>query len=348
MKPEDIWLRAARALLHMGIVALGLASIVGSGGGGAIGFPDTSCFNLSQGCGTPLPAQPTASVSPQRPIVQVGMPLHFDVTTDVSSASYQWCRQPSGTTVCTDIAGANGSGYTLAAANLADDGTIYKVTVSGSSGTARAGSLVAVSAMPAVVLTDTDFADGIWSLTAVASPPLPSLRFSASRPVMGGKPGPYRLLSLDLPLEVRTVTLIDINTAALYDPAMQGAVYLIEFSLDCNNIAVTRDPYYLNYWLPALEQGGRRFLPDRNAGASCYSPGWNTRGWLGFEATGFKLIDGPACGAGDACPDFSTNGLPIRLGLAYNVELRAVSPSASAPPHFEQGLDNFKATVWRH
>jgi hypothetical protein len=348
MKPENIRSRAARALLHVGIVALGLASIVGSGGGGAIGFPDTACLNTPQGCGTPPPAQPTASVSPQRPIVQVGMPLRFDVITDVSSPSYQWCRQSGGTAVCTDIAGANGPSYTVAAANLGDDGAIFLVTVSGSNGVAKAGSLVAVSSMPAVVLTDTGFTEGVWSLTAVAGPPLPGLNFSASRPVTGGNPGPYRLLSVDLPLEVRTVTLLDTSAAAVYDPATQGAIYVIEFSLDCNNIAVARDPHYANYWLPTLEQGGRRFLPDRNAGATCFSPGWNTRGWLGFEALGFKLIDGPACGAGEACPDFSATGLPIRLGLAYNVELREVSPSASPPPHFEQGLDNFKATVWRH
>ena len=347
MKPENILSRAARALMHGGIVALGLASIVGSGGGGAIGFPDTSCLNTPQGCLPPPPAQPTASVSPQRPIIQVGMPLHFDVITDVSAPSYQWCRQPSGTTVCTDIAGANGPGYTLTAANLGDDGAIFLVTVSGNNGVAKAGSFVAVSSMPGVVLTDTEFAAGVWSLTAVANPPLDGLSFSASRPVTGGNPGPYRLLSVDLPREVRTVTLLDTNAAAVYNPATQGAIYVIEFSLDCNNIAVARDPYYVNYWLPTLEQSGRRFLPDRNAGASCFSPGWNTRGWLGFEALGFKLVDGPACGAGEACPDFSATGLPIRLGLAYNVELRAVSLSASAP-HFEQGFDNFKATVWRH
>jgi hypothetical protein len=347
MKPENIRSRAARALLHVGIVALGLASIVGSGGGGALGFPDTSCLNTTQGCSTPAPAQPTASVSPQRPFVQIGTRLHFDVITDVRSPSYQWCRQPGGTAVCTDIAGANEPAFNLAAANLGDDGAVFRVTVSGTNGIAKAGSLVAVSSMPPVVLTDTEFADGVWSLTAVASPPLPGLSFSASRQDTGGTPGPYRLLRVDLPLEIRTVTLFDANAAAVYNPATQGAIYAIEFSLDCNNIAVTRDPYYANYWLPTLEQGGRRFLPDRNAGATCFSPGWNTRGWLGFEATGFKLIDGAACSAGEACPDFSATGPPIRLGLAYSVELRAVSPGASAP-HFEQGLDNFKATVWRH
>ena len=146
------------------------------------------------------------------------------------------------------------------------------------------------------------------------------------------------------------MNLLNFTASAVYDPATQGAIYLIEFSLDCNNIAVTRYQSFSNYWLLTLEQGGRRFMPDRNAAATCYSPGWFTRGWFGFGAAAFKSVDGPPCYARATCPDFSSQGLPLRLGMAYTVQLRSPLPAAGAvsAPHYEQALDNFKATVWRH
>lgn len=351
MTPDRFAARLGRALLHVSIMALGLAAIVGSGGGaGSLGFPDTSCLNTAQGCTTPPPAQPYASLTPQRPIVQVGTPLVFTVSSDVKSPGYRWCWKPKGAETCAEIAGVIGTTYTLAAANLANDGAVLQVTVTGSNGEAVAGALVAVSSMPPVALTDSEFPDRDWALVTVANPALPGLSFSAKRVDSGGNPGAYRLLVVDLPLELRTVNLLNGSAAAVYDPATQGAVYLIEFSLDCLNIALAKAPTnFTNFWLPLIEQGGRRFSPDRNAGATCFSPGWNTRGWYGFDATQFQLVDGPACGAGETCPDFSSRGLPMRLGLAYNMEIRTPLPAlgAASAPHFEQGLDNFKATVWR-
>jgi hypothetical protein len=348
MTPERIAAQVGRALLHLGIVAVGLVTIVGSGGGGATGFPDLSCLNTPQGCGTPPPFQPTASLTPQRPIVQVGTPLQFTVSTTVASPTYHWCWQPKGAGTCTEIAGVSGPNYALAAVNLADDAAFVQVTVNGSNGEAKASAVVAVSSMPAVTFTDTEFPDSDWSLAAVATPPLAGLPFSARRVGSGGNPGAYRLLIVDLPLEVRTVSLLDSMVAAVYNPATQGAIYRIEFSLDCNNIAVASG--YRQNWLPTLEQGGRRFTPDRDFAATCFSPGWYTKSWLGFDASAFNLVDGPSCGVGETCPDFSGQGLPIHLGMAYNVELRSPLPAASAAsaPHFEQGFDNFKAVVWRH
>ena len=340
-----------RVLAQSCVIALGLIAIVGSGGGGAIGFPDTSCLNTPQGCGgTPVtPVMPTATVTAEPRIVQVGTAVTFTASTDASAPTYRWCRLPKGAASCADIVGANGASYTLAAANLGDDGAGFQVSIHGSNGDAAAGSVIAVSSLPAVAFADTEFLDADWGLVALANPALPGFKFSASRASSGGNPDAFRRLSLDLPLEVRTVNLLNTRTTSAYDPATQGAIYLIEFSLDCNNIAVSVDPSFSNYWLPTLEQGGRRFMPDRNAGNTCFAGGWNTRGWLGFGATAFKLVDGPACGSAETCPDFSSQGAPIHLGLAYNVELRSPLPAAGASaPHFEQGLDNWKATVWRH
>lgn len=346
--------RVGRAGLHLGILALGLAAIVGSGGGGALGLPDLSCLNNPQGCGPPPPPpKPTASLAPQRPIVQVGTPLVFSVTSEVTSPSYRWCWQSPGAGTCVAIEGASGPSYHVAAANLAQDGAILQVTVAGGNGEAVARTLVAVSSMPPVMFTDGEVLDRDWSLLTLAHPPLaglPALAFGAMGLSSGGNPGAQRLLRVDLPLELRAVSLFNLSGTAVYNPTAQGAVYWIEFSLDCITLAVARGPTnHLHTWLPLLEQGGRRFTLDRNAGATCFAPGWFTRGWFGLDASGFRQIDGPACAAGETCPDFSSQGLPMRLGLTYEVEIREPLPPASAAsaPHFEEGFDNFKATVWR-
>lgn len=352
MIPEHFAARSGRALMHLGIVIVGLTTIVGSGGGGvSLGLPDTApCVDTLQGCSPPPPAPPTAIVTPQRPIVQVGTPVQFSVGSDVKSPTYHWCWQPKGAATCTEIAGANGAGYVLAAASLADDGAQLQVTVQGGNGQAVGGALVAVSSLPAIDIADAEFAESDWNTVMVAVPPLPGSPFSATRVDSGGNPGAYRLLVVDLPLEVRTVNLLNSTAAAVYDPSAQGAVYRIEFSLDCKNVAVARSPTYIQYWLPALEQNGRRFIVESTAAASCFSPGWYARSWPGLDATYFRLVDGPACGSGETCPDFSGQGLPMRLGMAYSVDLRSPLPEAGAAsaPHFEQGFDNFHAAVWRH
>jgi hypothetical protein len=351
MSHERFASRVRLALLQLLVVVMGLVVIVGSGGGGSagLGIPDApQCFNSPQGCIPPPALQPNAFMTPQRPIVQVGTPVNFEVSSDVTAPTYHWCRKAKGENTCFEIAGVSGPTYTLAAASLADDGAVFQVTVSGSNGQVIAGSFVGVSSQAPVTITDAEFVESNWSHVVVADPPLAVQRATVSRVASGGNPGAYRLLTVDLPLELRTVNLVELTAAAVYDPATQGDIYLIEFSLDCNNIAVTFAPTFTQTWQPTLEQGGRRFVSI--GVATCFSPGWHTTSWSGFDSTAFKLVDGPACGVAEACPDFSSQGQPLRLGMSYNVALRSPLPvdgSASAP-HYEQGFDNFKANVWRH
>ena len=109
----------------------------------------------------------------------------------VVQPSYRWCRTPAGATVCTEIAGATGASYTLVGANLADDGTQLKVTVSDPNGTAFAVSQLAVSSLPGVVIRDGDFAAADWTAGATLVPPLNGPSFVGSSPATGGHPGAF-------------------------------------------------------------------------------------------------------------------------------------------------------------
>ena len=144
-----------RRLALLAIVALGLVAIVGSGGG-TLGFPDDGfcgeCINQ--------PTPPTVSVRPKRVTVQVGAPVTFSayITSYTGGLAVQWCRQSAGSSECTSIPGATTEDYTLAAANLADDGAQFRAVVSNSAGSSQDSGTLAVSAESPVIFADADFA----------------------------------------------------------------------------------------------------------------------------------------------------------------------------------------------
>ena len=88
-----------------------------------------------------------------------------------------------------------------------------------------------------------------------------------------------------------------------------------------------------------IEQGARRYL--WNVPESCTRGSWTAAmGRASLVASDFSLVDGPACGAGERCPDFSVNAAPLRFGyrrLAYGVGGDTIV----------HGIDNWRVTVWR-
>ena len=100
-----------RSLARAAIAALGLAALIGSGGGSA---PECSFFSNSCNIGPIVfPPIPYARIEPERVTVQVGATAVFNARSgSVVQPSYRWCRTPAGATVCTEIAGATGASYT--------------------------------------------------------------------------------------------------------------------------------------------------------------------------------------------------------------------------------------------
>jgi len=99
-----------RLALPVVIVAIGLAAIVGSGGG--VGIPADFCSTCLGGG----PVAPTVSVSPGRQDVQVGASVTFTASASFGTGgvpSVQWCRQERGAGSCADIPGATALSHTL-------------------------------------------------------------------------------------------------------------------------------------------------------------------------------------------------------------------------------------------
>jgi hypothetical protein len=274
------------------------------------------------------PSPPIVSVIPSCITVQVGATVLFKAST--IATTYQWQRDG------VNIPGANSQPYTLVGVNLGDDGAHFSVVVSNESGTSAATGVLQVSPLPGVVYEDGDFPMSNWKVTAVTQPTQVDAKLSATRSETGDS-GAYQSVSYELPAGPDSSILVfHIYLGATYDPAQQGAIYAIDITAHCS-VLVGEPSARLKV---PLEQAGRRFMSRQ--GGPC--AGWN---WPfsvpSISADNFYQVDGPACGAGEACPDFSGQGAPIRFGLSTSDRRTAAAPAKAVT----YGIDNWKVTVWR-
>ncbi len=325
------------------IAALGLVTIVGSGGGGGgncgILFSNTCDFS-----GLVIGEISTAQVFPQRATVQVGGTATFTVeTTGFDKPTYRWRRSSDGGSSYVDIPGATGASFTLAGAQLVDDSTLFRVDVQSASGANSAFGFgqLAVSSMPGVVLQDGEFVPGDWLASAVANPAQGGPSHSETRATTGGNPGAFRSMVYTMTPGPSSLSVFHTFQPASYDPASQGAIHVIDFSADCLRASTSTSGAAVESGL-LIEQGGRRY-------ASAFTPfcawaAWGTLpGNASLRTTDFVLVDGPACGTGESCPDFSATAVPLRFGLTGRVNLSVGSPAGAVV----LGIDNWRTTVWR-
>jgi hypothetical protein len=320
------------------VAAAGIAAIVGSGGG-MPGFPQ---------CGPPLcsvgPIQPTPSVrlAPADVTAEVGAPATFvAVVQNIDAPSYQWRRSSDGGTTYADLPGATGSQLTLPAVNLGDHGARLQVQVrSGGTLQAQAIGQLHVSATPGIAYADGEFLPTDWVFSPVLGPAPAPAASSAERVATGGNPGAWWRMQVQQASGTSSARVSFLSTSAVYDPRQHGAIAAIAHTEDC--IAVLpSDTAYTDAWL-VLEQAGRHYVAVDMVGVpNCAQAGWRPvvgRGRLVEQD--FTLLAGPACAAGETCPDFSASALPMRFGFARHTY---AMPGQSVP----HGIDNWKVTVWR-
>ena len=330
--------RWTRGLVLAFIVTAGWVSIVGSGGG----YTDPICAAYPDACG-PLP--PTVTITPERATVQVGGNQTFTAQpTGFANPTYLWQRSSNGGRTFVDIGGATGASYTLSGANLGDDATVFHVIVwaNGSNGPlAEASSRLAVSPSPGMVFQDGEFAPANWQVTAISSPPNNGATHTEERSADGGNPAAFRRMTHTFPANQQSLGVMNLSASALYEPAVSGAILTIDYSEDCALFSAG-NPTFQVYPALLIEQAGRRYRSALSSvfASACTSPSWTTmRKDASLAAADFELLDGPACGAAQACPDFSASAPPIRLGF-----VRFAAANTTPTVH---GIDNWRVTVWR-
>lgn len=332
-RPE--WLRR---LALAAVVALGIASIIGSGGG--IGLPSDCPPGMN--CDAPPPVL-TVAVQPLYATALVGSAVTFTATAfDAAGAvTYQWSRSSDGGTSFLDIPAATARALTLAAVNLADDGAIYQVTARDTGAiVARAGARLAVSATPGLVFRDTELNAADWVATPLGLGGVPAPAHSEDTPATGGNPGAYRRMVIEIPPQSGAGRVYYTSLMATYDPATQGAIRLIDYAED----SISLQPNVLTYTDSAmlLEQAGRRYVANQRADVNVpISTSWSSsQSRASLRAADFGLLDGPACQPGENCPDFSTQGAPMRFGywrFSFGTQGDRIA----------HGIDNWQVTVWR-
>jgi len=180
-----------------------------------------------------------------------------------------------------------------------------------------------------------------WIIAARADPVLNGPTHSERQAASGGNPDAFQEMTSAMSAGPSTLRVFYTMPSATYSPASQGAIYLIDFSEDCIALSVDTSNYVAASNL-LIEQGGRRYMAAGNS--YCSSPTWSEmprRSSLGV--TDFVQVDGPVCGDGDSCPDFSTGGKPLRFGFVRD----AAVPARFAAGTIVHGIDNWKVTVWR-
>ncbi len=323
--------------LQVAIAAGGVAAIVGSGGGGffAIDCPSTICQQYVY-----------VNVEPLRQTAQVGQNVTFRGVTSgtVPVQQYQWCRAAPGSSTCVAIPGATGSTLTVQNATLADDQARYELTVTGSGTSHTDSGQLLVSTAPAVVFQDGEFlgAGWAWSGFVGSGQGVPSSAVRVSRQTSGGNPGAYLAIEYGPLSSADRLLAAHTSLAATYDPGQFGAIYSIDFRAECKAFSGYGERMSVS---PMLKQGARTYTAWLRHQHYCGEPGWTFESVFGsIVVSDFaQILDGPPCGAGEACPDFSAAGAPITFGMHTVNDY--VDPGAAGVA--SQGVDNWRVSVWR-
>jgi hypothetical protein len=305
--------------------------------------PECSFFsNICNPVVGPQTFPPVGSVYPGRLTVQVGSAASFSVNTTVADAvTYQWRRSSDGGNSYVDIAGANGPGYTLAAANLVDDGAMFTVDVrsNGVSVLQTIPARLTVSSMPGVVLEDSEFAPADWTTADIAAPTPDGPAAIDEQVPSGGNPGAFRRTTAAMTAGPSSLRILNLAQTMSYDPSVQGAVHAIDFAEDC---IVTAGGGSSVFSTLLVEQGGRRYVPTRSN--LCFAPQWAALTAISSQsAADLVQFDGPVCGPGESCPDFSAGAAPLRFGYVRDLAAAAGAPAGTTI----HGIDNWRVTVWR-
>jgi len=333
-----------RRIALAGVVAAGLVAIVGSGGGFQEGG---ECSFFSNTCTPPVippVVVPSVSISPLKLTVQAATSATFSAqSSGVDPARYQWQRSADGVNFV-DIVGATAATYTIDSAQFADDGARFRVGVRNGDNVVQAISSAAtllVSSMPAVVFADGEFDPTDWSASAIADPALDGPTHTEDRSATGGLPGAFRRMVHTMTIGPSSLRVFNDKVSAVYDPRVLGAIRAIDYTEDCSRISATTNAIDVGSFA-MFEQAGRRYVSFNGRG--CLSLWVNNFAQLpSLVASDFRQAAGPACGSGEACPDFSATAAPLRFGFARSVSRSASAAAAS----IEHGIDNWKISVWR-
>lgn len=326
-----------RAGALSGLAVLVLAGLTGCDGIGP-GLPS----DCPPGDNCNGPVAPVPIVRPELVTAQVGTTVTISAVAanvPANQVTYQWYRSSDGGAHYDAIAGATGTTLSIASVSLGDDGATIEVIARANGLGGSAVSHLAVTASPGLVYADGEFPATGWLAAAVPDGAASAPTHTEEPVATGGHPGAFRKMVFQLAPQATTGIVGYTSLADAYDPRAQGAVYVIDYvdegiSFETSSTRSTRSALL-------LDQGGRRYIATPAQSYPRLSTAWDiAQDTPSLHVQDFTPLDGPACQAGESCPDFSSLGAPMRFGY-WRV---SSGPQGASISH---GIDNWKVTVWR-
>jgi hypothetical protein len=311
--------------------------------GGNVSAPQCSFFsNVCNPEVLPGPAFVFATLQPTAATVQVGGSATFvGEAIGIDAPFYQWSRSDDGGASFVAIPRATASSLVFAGARLTDDAVVLLFSARSQNGAVavQARAVVRVSSMPPVVHQDTEFSPADWTVSAIATPAASSATHDEQQVATGGNPGAFRTMTHRMPSGAGSLSILNASTTASYDPASQGAIYVIDYAEDCRVFPANFTIHSVGSTL-LVDQGGRRFAAK---GSGCMSSGWSSLpSRNSLAAADFNQIVGPGCGIGESCPDFAATAAPLRFGF-----VRILSLTSGQATTLVHDIDNWKVSIWR-
>ena len=179
-----------------------------------------------------------------------------------------------------------------------------------------------------VVFSDGDFNPSNWtfgtSLTTGSGG-------SVNRATSGGNPGSYLRLTLSMSAGEGQAGVWGLNSAAVYNPATQGAIESVALSEDILEIGAAQAAGAV------LSQNGLLYYRFTYTASGT---SWTSLNAGPGMATDYMLYPSPDNGITSPHPDFSILGAPITFGFYRNIGGTALSDFSTT-----SGLDNWQTTV---
>jgi hypothetical protein len=189
--------------------------------------------------------------------------------------------------------------------------------------------------------SDGTFANANWSATKVTDTTIGQTAFFSAGQNAGGNPGPSRMTTLDWAYDGTSasqgIRVAALDSNAVYNPAVSGAISSVSFSLD-GSLENRSTQSAIGQRLVLFQSGTYYFGPEGIIPQTFDV--WVTDALSGLSATDFGTL------TGSNHPDFSAGGAPIEFGYS----LETFSGPADASPSenaffYGLGTDNFSVTV---
>ena len=182
-----------------------------------------------------------------------------------------------------------------------------------------------------VHFSDQTFENRNWqSLKVLDTTSGQSATFTAGQVTSGGNPGSYRNVTHNY--SQGSIWIAHLRDAAIYDPAREGPVTGLNFSLDV--IHFHPPPGQAISFGPLLVQNGSTYVDS--TGNTIFEEVWTHLTLTNLTATNFTLL----VGAGPEHPDFSAVGAPMQFG--YYSANSSIGPALTR----EGGVDNWSISIF--